>query len=212
MLSQYHIEICQRALENSVSARALKVICDANIAQDDLRNLIGHSEYHFDDNAFEAGYKYLEKQRNIILASLDDGGDISSAWKAFGRLTHAAQDFYSHSNYLALWAQSFPKGELPPPHQVEALNQDIINHPDLRTGRIYLLEVLAFIPSLRPLTRRILPSDAHANMNIDYPERGSLFYYCIEAAIKRTICEFTQLADRIRKATDEISLAKFVDL
>ncbi|MBC8507026.1 MAG: hypothetical protein ISR58_09465 [Anaerolineales bacterium] len=212
MLSQYHRDICQRALESKFSSRALEIIIKANIAQDNLHGLVGHHEYHFDDNAFEAGYAYLEEQRNIILAVLSDGGNIVPARKAFGRLTHAVQDFYAHCNYLELWAQSFAEDELPPPHQVDALNQTIINHPDLRSGRIYFREVLAFIPFLRPFTRRILPADSHANMNIDYPERGAFFPYAIEAAVKRTLHEFELLSERILEIGDHIALKRFTDL
>ena len=211
MLSEYHIEICQRALGEKFSDRALKTIIKANIAQDGLRGQIGHPEYHFDDNAFEASHTYLEDQRLIIMGALSEGQNIETAWEAFGRLTHTAQDFYSHSNYLELWAQSYSDDELPLPHQVDALNQGIIKHPDLRSGRIYFREVLAFIPSLRPFTRRILPADAHANMNLDYPERGPFFPYAIEAAVKRTIFEFEQLSGRILDVEGETALSKFAD-
>ncbi len=207
MLAQYHVEICQRALGSKFSECALNRIIQANIAQDNLRGLIGHPEYHFDDSAFEAGYAYLEEQRKIILDALAKGTDPTLGWEAFGRLTHAAQDFYSHSNYLVLWAQSFPKHELPLPDQVEALDHDIINHPDLCSGRIYFLEALAFIPALRPLTRRILPGHSHANMNLDYPERGPFFPYVIEAAVKRTQHEFELLAERIIEAAEMSALS-----
>ncbi len=212
MLSEYHIEICQRSLGDKVSDRALKTITDANLAQDGWRGLIGHHEYHFDHNAFEAGYTYIDKQRNIILEALSNAGTVELTWEAFGRLTHSVQDFYAHSNYLELWAQSISNDGLPPPSQVDALDQAIINHPDLRSGRIYVREVLGFIPLLRPFTRRILPLDSHANMNLDYPERGHLFPYVIEAAVKRTIYEFDQMTAHILKTEDKIALSKFTDL
>ncbi len=212
MLKQYHIEICQRALARKFSGRALSTIIEANIAQDDLPGQIGHPEYHFDDSAFELGYVYLEEQRKIILDTLSPKNNVSLAWQAFGRLTHSAQDFYSHSNYLALWAQSTSGNELPPPHQVEALDMEIINHPDLRSGQVYFLEALAFIPALRPFTRRILPTHSHANMNLDYPERGALFPYAIEAAVKRTNHEFELLTARILEMVDQTALSKFTDL
>ncbi len=211
MLAEYHIEICQRALEGKFSVRALETIMDANTAQDNLGGQIGHPEYHFDDNAFEEGYAYLEEQREIIMTIFSEEGNIEHAWKAFGRLTHAAQDFYSHSNYLELWAQSFPKDEILPADQVNALDQDTLNHPDLRSGRIYFPEVLAFIPSLRPLTRRILPADSHANMNLDYPERGNFFPYAIEAAVKRTLYEYEQLSESILETADQEALDWFSD-
>jgi hypothetical protein len=211
MLTIYHTQICRRALENEFSPRALEAIIAANIAQDSLRGQIGHPEYHFDDNAFAAGYAYMEKQRQIILKILSAGGATLPAWEAFGRLTHAAQDFYAHSNFLTLWAESIPGGELPSPSDVDALLPKIIQHPDLRSGRIYPLEALAFIPALRPLTRRILPPDSHAHMNLDYPERGLLFPYVIEAAVNRTRHEFSQITQQIQASLSPDALTNFFD-
>ena len=66
LLKHYHIEICQRALGNFFSPRALRKIISANVAQDGLLGQIGHPEFHFDDNAIDLGYAYIEKQRQII--------------------------------------------------------------------------------------------------------------------------------------------------
>ncbi len=191
MLTIYHTEICQRALSKSFTPAALEVLIAANVAQDDLRGQIGHPEYHFDDSAFEAGYAYIAAQRNLIQEALKRE-DKETAWQAFGRLTHAAQDFYAHSNYLALWLARFPKDSPPAPQDVDPLAPEILQHPELRSGQVYYLEVLAYLPALRPLTRKLLPAHAHANMNLDYPERGALFPYAIEAAVKRTRHELQQ--------------------
>ena len=102
MLKPYHIEICRRALDSTFSPEALNIIIAANLAQDGLRGLVGHPEYHFDDNAFEAGCAYMESQRQIILDAINMSSEIKIAWEAFGKLTHAAQDFYAHSNYVSL--------------------------------------------------------------------------------------------------------------
>jgi hypothetical protein len=209
MLTQYHEQICQKALSSVFRPSALDIIIEANISQDKLRGQIGHPEFHFDDNALEAGYAYIEEQRQIVLYTLNSRDDPTSAWQAFGRLTHTAQDYYAHSNYLSLWADQFPAGELPPPPQVDALNPEISNHPKLRSGHVYFWEVLAFIPTLRPLTRKILPQDSHANMNLDYPERGPLFPYTFEAAVKRTQYEFELLTARIQDELGENALKRF---
>ncbi|MBN1669100.1 MAG: hypothetical protein JW862_18545 [Anaerolineales bacterium] len=211
MLTQYHRQICQRALADEFSLPALEIIIAANVAQDNLRGQIGHPEYHFDDNAFEQGNAYLEQQRRLILTTLANNTDRTPTWQAFGRLTHAAQDFYAHSNYLQLWVEQLPAEADPDPEQVSALDLALLEHPELRSGRIYLPEVLAFIPALRPFTRRILPADAHANMNLDYPERGWLFPYVIEAAVQRTVHEYRQLASRIQWELASAALARFKD-
>jgi len=209
MLKPYHIEICQRALGVLFSPRALDSIIAANLAQDVLRNQIGHAELHFDDNAFAAGNAYLEAQRHIILEALDHFHDeaLLSAWRAFGRLTHTAQDFYAHSNYIRLWAASFPPDELPAPSEVEALKPEILRHPQLRSGKIYLWDWLAFVPGLSTLAYRLLPPDSHTHMNLDSPRRGALFPYAREAAIQRTRREYEHLAGRMERT----ALARFTD-
>ncbi len=102
MLRPFHIEIMHLALDDVFSPRALGKIIDANLHQDRLIAQIGHEEYHFDSNAFDKSYAYMEEQRALTISSLM-ANDMLSAWSAFGRLTHSAQDFYAHSNYIDLW-------------------------------------------------------------------------------------------------------------
>ena len=52
--------------------------------------------------AFSKGMPILREQRQHILKSLSEQAAIP-AWQAFGRLIHAAQDFYAHSTYVRLW-------------------------------------------------------------------------------------------------------------
>ena len=159
-----------------------------------LRNQFGHPEYHFDDNAFKAGNDYIAAQRRIVLDILQSGGEPNLAWQAFGRLTHAAQDFYAHSNYIRLWAEAGPAGELPEPARVGALDPEILQHPGLQSGKVYLWDWLAFVPGLYSLACRLLPEDSHTHMNLDHPGRGPLFPYALAAAVQRTQYEFEQLA------------------
>src|SRR5687768_14993514 len=101
MLTRYHIAILSDALADCFSSRALSAIFKANVNQDRLRGQLGHDEFHFDNNSFEKSYAYIEEQRALMLSSLQKD-DAPSAWSAFGRLTHTAQDFYAHSNYITL--------------------------------------------------------------------------------------------------------------
>jgi hypothetical protein len=149
----------------------------------------------------------MEAQRDIILATLTQGVEITPAWEAFGRLIHAAQDFYAHSNYVELWAHTHPPKKLPPPIQIEARQPEILAHPALRSGKIYFWDWLAFVPGLYTLACRLLPEDSHTNMNLDHPKRGALFPYAVEAAIKRTFYEYQYLADQL----DETSHLQFID-
>jgi hypothetical protein len=189
MLEQFHIEITHLALDDKFSSRALEKIIEANLNQDRLRGQIGHDEYHFDNNAFEKSYAYLEEQRALAVSSLTSN-DAPSAWSAFGRLTHTVQDFYAHSNYIDLWLHHQPNRTLPTPSEVDPLDPDLINAPALRSGKIYFLDVLTLILPLKKFIMPLLPRDAHAWMNIDSPEQGSNFRYAFQAAVKRTEIEF----------------------
>jgi hypothetical protein len=189
MLKEFHIEIMQLALGEMVSPRALRQMIDANLYLDRLRGQIGHPEYHFDHDAFEESYAFLEGQRLLTVSALV-AGDAPAAWSAFGKLTHTAQDFYAHSNYIDLWLSLQPDGATPAPEDVEPLHPDLIDSPALRSGKIYLREVLTLIPLVGPLFRPLVPRDSHAWMNIDSPEHGESFPYVLQAAVKRTRIEF----------------------
>ena len=187
MLESFHVEIMHLALDDIFSPPALDKIIKANLYQDRLRGQIGHDEYHFDNNAFDKSYAYIEEQRALTVSSLMKK-DAPLAWSAFGRLTHTAQDFYAHSNYIDMWRARQPGGVTPP--EVEPMDPELIHAPALRSGKVYLLEVLTFVLPLKPLIMPLLPRDAHAWMNIDSPERGPNFPYVFQAAVKRTKVEF----------------------
>ena len=192
MQAGIHREMTQRALAGQVGLRALEVIVAGNLGQDNLRGQVGHDEYHFDNNAFEAGRRYIQAQRLMLRPALE-AGDAASAWRAFGRLTHAAQDFYSHSNYVDLWRARRANAGLPP-SAIDPLDAGLMASPELRSGKIYYpQEVLYYIPPLRKAALSILPRDSHAHMNLDSAERGPAFEYAYHAAIKRTRYEFEEI-------------------
>jgi hypothetical protein len=208
MLKPVHIEITRNALAGSFSDRALEAIIAANLKQDSLLSLIGHDEYHFDGNAFVESYAYLEEQRSLTISSLKTN-DIRSAWSAFGRMLHSAQDFYAHSNYVDLWLSCQPDGALPTPAEVDPVAEDLIQTRALRSGRIYLpLEALYFVRAFRPIALRLLPRDSHAWMNLDSAEQGPTFKYAFQAALKRTKIEFNKTVPHLPQ--DLVKL--FVDL
>ena len=190
MLTEYHIEIMFESLGDHLGARALGVMTKANIRQDRFAGQFGHDEYHFDNNAFAKTYAYIEEQRALVIESLQKK-DVDSAGKAFGRMTHTAQDFYAHSNYITLWLDRFNGRTPPPPPEVDPLDLELINSPNLRSGKTYYpLEFLYFIRRTRALSLRLLPTDSHAWMNLDSPEQGFKFEYSMQAAIKRTRFEY----------------------
>lgn len=199
MQTRYHTEITSQALGELISQQALQVIIQANLAQDNISGQIGHPEYHFDDNCFLEGNAYLREQRQHILKSLSEQAAFP-AWQAFGRLIHAAQDFYAHSTYVRLWF-NLPShhDSTPMPDEIEPLEPGLIHHPALISGRIYLpWEILSFIPGLEKLMCILLPQDSHTNLNLDKPSRGQLFYFAHVAARKRTVHEYQQICHEIQ--------------
>jgi hypothetical protein len=177
------------ALDDLFSLRALEKIIEANLYQDRLRGQIGHHEYHFDHNAFDKSYAYIEEQRTLTVSSLM-ANDVPAAWSAFGRLTHTIQDFYAHSNYIDLWLARQPNGTPPVSFEIDPVDPGLIHNHALRSGKVYLREILTFIVPLKRLAMSILPRDAHGWMNLDSPERGPNFPYAFQAAVKRTKLEF----------------------
>jgi hypothetical protein len=190
MLTKYHIQILSEALADCFSLRALSAITTANNHQDRLSGQFGHDEYHVDNNSFKRSNAYMEEQRALVISSLN-AKDASSAWSAFGRLTHTAQDFYAHSNYVTLWLSSFDGDTWPAASEIDPVDPTLLNHPDLHSGKVYYpLDALYYFRPLRRFVLEHIPRDSHAWMNLDSPEQGFHFDYALQAAIKRTKIEF----------------------
>ncbi len=207
MLIPIHEEMTREALGTHFSAGALEIIIAANRKQDALSGQIGHDEFHFDNNAIEKGLRYINEQRGFVLASLLSPG-VLSAWIAFGRLTHTAQDFYSHTNYVSLWLDQF-NGTPPTPPEIDPVQKSLIQSPSLHSGKIYLpMDALYFVPFMRAFALKLLPEDSHGKMNLDSPKQGPRFEYARAAAIKRTQYEF----DLLKKILPPDLFAKFTDL
>ena len=179
MLKPVHARITQRALTGKFSPHALDVIVSSNVRMDSLLNQLGHNEFHFDDNAFAASRSYLEEQRALIRPALEQG-EAGRAWQAFGRLTHTAQDFYAHSNYVDLWLACQPNGMVPGPSEIDPLDDALIENPSLRSGKMYYpMGVLSFVPGLKKLVIPRMPRDSHAWMNLDSEARGPDVRICL---------------------------------
>jgi hypothetical protein len=205
MLIQYHESITRKALSAHFSLHALDAILVANIRQDNLlTGQIGHDEYHYDNNAIAKSDRYLEEQRVLTITALQNYDQLS-AWAAFGRLIHTAQDFYAHSNYVDLWLAHVDGQSPPPPPEIAPLIDELIHSPDLHSGKLYYpLELFSFVPFVKRFVIPLLPKDSHAHMHIDSPERGERFEYAFEAAVKRTMVEFASTIAGI--STSQIAL------
>jgi hypothetical protein len=191
MIKTYHRAITTQALNEYFAPQALEVIITANLGQDHwLHGQIGHPEYHFDQNAFLEGWDYIEYNRAIVRPALESGTALD-AQQALGRLTHAAQDFYAHSNYVTRWLSRFPAGHWPPSNDMDAFDNHLLHSADLRSGKIYWpMEPFSWIPGIGRLVYWLMPRDSHAWMNLDSPARGPAFAYAFVAAIKRTRHEY----------------------
>ena len=190
MLQKYHVKILQQALKDIFSPGALAKIIEANVYQDRVAAQFGHDEYHFDNNAFEKSYTYIEQQRALVISSLQ-ANDVYSAWSGFGGLTHTAQDYYAHTNYVDLWLARQMNGICPHPSEIDPADPEVIASPALHSGQLYYpLELFSFIKILKPIVLPLLPHDSHARMNLDSPEQGFKFDYVMSAAVKRTLIEF----------------------
>ena len=207
MLIPIHEEMTREALSVHVSSRALEVIIAANCKQDSWRGQFGHNEYHFDNNAIDEGHRYINEQRGFVISSLLSAGVIS-AWIAFGRLTHTAQDFYAHTNYISIWLDQF-NGTPPTPPEIDPVQKSLIQSSKIHSGKIYIpMDVLYFIPFLRKFSLALLPRDSHGRMNLDSAKQGPRFEYARAAAVKRTKYEFEVL----EKILTPEMFTKFTDL
>lgn len=197
MKRTYHIEITTAALAEHFSQDALEVVITANIGQDALGGSEWRPEHHFNNSTFKEGYAYMEMQRAIVLDTLNgDNPDPMPSRESFGCLIHAAQDFYTHSNYISLWLDRFPDGT-PPPGDVEPEVEDILNSPHLRSGYFYPIEYISRWLGIRKLLMPLIPKDSHTKMNLDKPERGPAFHHAFAAALKRTRLEFERTASNL---------------
>ncbi|MEK6221456.1 MAG: hypothetical protein N2D54_04340 [Chloroflexota bacterium] len=199
MDSPYHIQLCQEGLGTKFSTRVLQIITSANIRQDGIfTGLVGHPEYHFDSDKFKESKAYIQSQRKIIYASLEDDSKSKLAWEAFGQLLHAAQDYYAHSNYVRLWAERYHPDDLPAIESFNGLNPSLLTHPDLISCKVYYpFEAITYFPRMRPFARKFLPADSHANMNLDDPGRGPLFPFAMAGSRQATTLELDTLLENI---------------
>jgi hypothetical protein len=204
MKSRYHREITRKALADHFSEEALQTIIKANIGQDKIKYQFGHPYIHFDSNAFEAGFAYISQQEDQLIKNITQER-YTPAREALGRILHAWQDFYSHSNYIRLWVKDHPEAQ---PEEIDPADPYCMDNPDLRSGEVYgLMEFLALLPVLTKIITPLMPDDSHAKMNLDSPDSGDLFSFNKSAAFKRTVMVYERI--RARCVEKNINPSKF---
>lgn len=191
MNAQHHIKLINNALKQYFSPVALKVIIKSNLRQDSVFGQIGHNEYHFDNNAIDEGNRFIKSQRVKIYTYLIINKP-KKAWQAFGRLLHAAQDFYAHTNYVNLW-QNKQNNKLLLKENLNYLDNEILDHPFLYSHTPYfpLDYIISAIPSTGKYLTKYLPKNSHAKMNLDSPASGEDFEWAFLAALGRTEYEYS---------------------
>lgn len=209
MILRYHEQMTRAALDGRFSKPALDAVVKANLGQDALLKLLV-GKYHFDGNAFEQAFIYMEEQEAAILAALAADKPLQ-AQQAFGRITHAVQDYYAHTNYAALWLEAHPDFEPAGGLPVDPVDPEIMEAGGLRAAYVYLpWEALALFPALVPILERLLPPDSHTRMNLDHPGRGPLFPLALSAAEERTRLVFEAISRRIRAELNGDRLGVFL--
>lgn len=197
MLANYHVAVLTEALGQYFSPGALQEIVAANLGQDSPFNLL-RSVIHFDNSLITEGLAYIEEQHSLIARAEDP--HVMRA--AFGRLSHTAQDFYSHSNYVGLWLKANGGLENSRPEGINGADPASLNSPDLRSGYFYMWrDWIYYIPLLANVTRKYLVfPNSHEAMHLDSPDRGPRFPYSIVAAKQRTLAEHHRAVQNLSAA------------
>ncbi|MBM4422608.1 MAG: hypothetical protein FJ030_04345 [Chloroflexi bacterium] len=187
MIARYHAIILAESVGQHFSPEALNEVVAANIGQDSPLNLL-NSVIHFDNSLIREAPAYIEEQ-HALLARADDPRAMRAA---FGRLTHTAQDFYAHSNYVDLWLAARGGIERARPEGIDGLDPAILDSPNLKTAHFYLWrDFIFYVPLFQRFARKHLVfPNSHEEMHLDDPSRGPKFYYAIAAAKQRTLAEY----------------------
>jgi hypothetical protein len=197
---EYHISITKNAIGEFFDQSALDEIFQANVSQDRLVYQLGFTpHFHFDNNKIKESLAYVDSQLDEIieLAKSESQGHQQRA--AFGRLCHAIQDFYAHSNYIDLWLEENGGLNGTNPQDVNGLDEKLLNHPKLITGDFKIWrDIFYYIPLMNRFLRKIyIPPYSHEAMNLDNPNIGIKFEYAVEAAKQRTKFEFDQVMEKL---------------
>ncbi len=189
-----HNELVMALKKEGLSDADLQTIWQGNIGQDRGEGL-NHPEYHFDGmstfSELSAGFAYIGSQRALIC---DRRLNREQKLLAFGRITHAVQDFYAHSNYVELYA-AFRKQPL------EEINPASI--PLLETAlrdQRYAAFACVLIKHLRTGSWALDPNDpknkgphSHTAMNKDEAGRPG-HDHARNLAERQTVLEYRRVA------------------
>jgi hypothetical protein len=220
MLGRYHEEITRRILGKFFTPKTLKEIVRANIAQDTLPSLFGAGAHrHVCDCTVAHSLDYIAEEHAQIAELAQMPGREQEQRAALGRLLHTAQDFYAHTNYVALWLAE--KGEavlanLEIDLEInlegnDGLESHLWSHEHLQIAQwTAWREPLYYVPVIGNLMRWIwLPEASHEAIHLDSPDRGPRFQVAMAIAQQRTHKEYAQAVATIRRVGGTVAVALF---
>lgn len=215
MLSRYHIEITKRSLGVFFSTDSLREITQANVAQDSFASLLGaEARRHVCDCTVDESLAYIAEEHALIAELSERPGTESKQRAALGRLLHTAQDFYAHTNYVALWAARHGHefvGEGLESVGGDAIDPTIFSHSSLQIAKwVTWREPLYYIPGFGSLLRHFwLPESSHEAINLDSPKQGVYFYVAMAIARQRTLKEYSLAVAKVREVGGWGAVARF---
>ncbi|WP_238325492.1 HET-C-related protein [Leptospira inadai] len=168
-----HGEMTEEVLRSlGFSKKDIELVSNANKGQDYHQ---GTPKFHFDgaenfQQIMSGGMKYIEEQWDLINGEKSTKNEIL---QAFGRIAHAIQDFYSHSNYVELYLKNVgdPEGKVVSPVDVPTFFEAMTS-ANLQSFRDILIKELR--TGVFSVSNHFMgtedPND-HYNMNHDDPSR-----------------------------------------
>lgn len=211
MLSKYHIELTEKSLGSFFTSTSLREMTRANVGQDSLSSLFGvEARRHVCDCTVDESFAYVNEEHAVIAELAQQPGEEARQRAALGRLLHTVQDFYAHTNYVALWVAE--RGDTT---SLESgggeLDPQLLAHPQLQIAQwLTWREPFYYVPVVGQAMRRVwLPKDSHEAINLDSPKSGSHFYLAMASARQRTLREYARAVAAIREVGGRAAVARF---
>lgn len=130
-----------RALAEKASEKCSESLVSAQYRQDILRQF--DATAHFDNCAFEQGFAAIDQEfkdiDDILARKKDPASEAVEAMGRVGRVLHAVQDFYAHSNWVELADQAGAPfdSELVAPIWLEEGRKRVRNTKGLVSGYVW---------------------------------------------------------------------------
>lgn len=145
-----HEQITRDALGGLFSEANLKVVIEANLAQDKSGSSgLAELRRHFGDEHITSSLRFIEREKtralNYACEADTDGQLRGQALSHFGELLHSVQDFYSRSNYLEImFSNNHYRND---PYSVPLVDWQKVpeGYPGLETFRTTKAETAAFV-------------------------------------------------------------------